>query len=658
MKRLIGLMAALLVLVGAASWLPAGMPVESALRSPVQTASTDLYAAENNDLMSRVYQLRGGKLTGLVRLPRLSGGRSSEITQLAAWQEQVYLLRQWDDGQLELLTYGDPVRSLRTDSLPSPGTVTGLTATADTFYLTTVAENGDVQVYALRDGAQPVLEQLLPAPAIGQVLQARYDGKVIRAALNTGETCTFSASGQVTLLDEPYGPEVTMPHLSLPQWLLCKQHVLLGAGGIWLALALTVGVLSLISHRAKRLSTRLTAFCGGTLLLALAAAYGALLGWAISSRGLAATAALVKPVAITLGCLWLLALWALRLLTRQQTKPIAQMRAQMARIADGNLTVQSQAPDGRDELRLLHQSMQELCMSLSIRDYEIDSTVRSYERFVPRDLTRLLKRANVSEISYGDSQRLEGCVGLFAVCNRDEARTALDDTSFCAFVDHSYELLELGMQTHQGALLSGGLHLSSMEVLFPDASLGARAGLQFLGQAKTRSDDAMPAPELFLLLHKTSFLYGVSGSREKLFPYLSSSELEYLGRFTPQFHKAGVKVVATERCRAALDESGLLTRYIGFISAADGNGAHKLYEVLSAYPDVERNLRMRYDQRFQEALVLFYRDDFYLARNLFSALLRACPEDGVVRWYLFACEHFFHQDAGSHVNYQLFGISE
>ena len=47
-----------------------------------------------------------------------------------------------------------------------------------------------------------------------------------------------------------------------------------------------------------------------------------------------------------------------------------------------------------------------------------------------------------------------------------------------------------------------------------------------------------------------------------------------------------------------------------------------------------------------------------LARNLFSTLLRVCPEDGIVRWYLFACEHCFNRSGGEAVDYRLFGMEE
>jgi len=38
--------------------------------------------------------------------------------------------------------------------------------------------------------------------------------------------------------------------------------------------------------------------------------------------------------------------------------------------------------------------------------------------------------------------------------------------------------------------------------------------------------------------------------------------------------------------------------------------------------------------------------------------LRACPEDGIVRWYLFASERFFNQEGNFEANYRLFGAEE
>ena len=195
-----------------------------------------------------------------------------------------------------------------------------------------------------------------------------------------------------------------------------------------------------------------------------------------------------------------------------------------------------------------------------------------------------------------------------------------------------------------------------MEALFDDPGDGVQAALDFLGQSQ-KPLKGIPAPNPFLMLHRASFLYGVAGWEERLYPYLSSAELEFLGGFAPAFQRAGVRIVVTEDYWKQLQASGFFGRYVGFVSDEERGMAYKLYEILNAYPELERELRIGYDARFQEAINLFYKNDFYLARNLFSNLLRACPTDGIVRWYLFACERFFNQESGQG-EYSLFGIEE
>ncbi|MPN54166.1 hypothetical protein SDC9_201835 [bioreactor metagenome] len=85
---------------------------------------------------------------------------------------------------------------------------------------------------------------------------------------------------------------------------------------------------------------------------------------------------------------------------------------------------------------------------------------------------------------------------------------------------------------------------------------------------------------------------------------------------------------------------------------------YKLFEVLDVYSDVARLRKTGADAKFQEGVRLFYKNDFYLARNAFSAVIKACPEDGIARWYLFACERYFSRPENQDVRYDLFGLEE
>ena len=73
---------------------------------------------------------------------------------------------------------------------------------------------------------------------------------------------------------------------------------------------------------------------------------------------------------------------------------------------------------------------------------------------------------------------------------------------------------------------------------------------------------------------------------------------------------------------------------------------------------MEKSLCLSYDDKFQKAIGLFCQNDFYLARNLFSAVLKLNPADGIARWYLFACEHYFNNSEPGGEVYSLFGIED
>ncbi|MCI8478879.1 MAG: HAMP domain-containing protein [Oscillospiraceae bacterium] len=345
----------------------------------------------------------------------------------------------------------------------------------------------------------------------------------------------------------------------------------------------------------------------------------------------------------------------LSLLLWRFTKPLGQLTRQMEAISDGDMKVRA-IQTGLDEMGDLARAMQEMCMGLSIREYEVQSTIASYRRFVPRGLTDLLERASIMEVGFGDVRSITGNVGILSVSNRDTARNTLEDGPFVDFVDDCFGAANRSVSAHGGYLLSSGFDLGAVKVYYPGkASAAVASGLHLLGEIQKPAATQI-APDFFLLFHRTAFLYGIAGTQEEVFPFLSSQEMEFLGTYAAQFAGTGVRIVLTGSFLEDLDP-GYTVRYIGYVNADNGE-SHKLYEVLDAYPDIERNLRVRYDARLQEAIQLFYRSDFYLARNLFSTLLRACPGDGIARWYLFACEHFFNAGAKEQPDCQLFGIDE
>lgn len=367
--------------------------------------------------------------------------------------------------------------------------------------------------------------------------------------------------------------------------------------------------------------------------------------------GYQAVTTTIKPIALTLLLIYFAALIISHLLLRFALRPISQLTRQMRAVSEGDLTA-NVAVGRNDEFGILHNAMQEMCAELSIRDYEVNSVIRSYRRFIPTHLHHLLDRASVMEVSFGDSNSLTGVVSLYSVNNRDLARSVLSDNEFVNFVSSCFSQIYEQVTAHNGELLSNGFDLDSIPVYYPDKPFDAlNAGLGLVG----KSDNGSMSPNFFRLLHHTTFMYGIAGVEDRVFPFFSSGEMEFLSGYSDKFYSLGVAMVATDAYMNIAEGMNGRSRYIGFVNSPDGKHSYKLYEILDAYSGSSRTGRVKYDRQFQDAIRLFYHSDFYLARNQFSSLLKLCPNDGIARWYLFACEQAFNSDPDS-IDYQLFGI--
>ena len=335
-------------------------------------------------------------------------------------------------------------------------------------------------------------------------------------------------------------------------------------------------------------------------------------------------------------------------------RPMRRISKQMDRMADGEFALSGEVRTENDEVGSIWRALKELSVSLAIREYETENMLKSYYRFVPRGINQLLDKVSIMDVLFGDVTRAEGNLSIVTVQNRDEVRRRLDDNGFMDFVNDSFTAINSSVTKYGGMLLSGDFDLAGVRALYPESAEEAMmACVDLCGDMKRKGKDPM-APQLFVILHAAMFLFGIAGTEEKAFPFLASSELDFLNGYAEHFSRTGTRMVITGQVREKM-RGQVPTRYIGFVSSPDGRYTFKLYEALAVYPDTQRLQLEQQDGKFQEGLQLFYKNDFYLARNIFSGILKACPDDGIARWYMFACERLFNSGDLEHIRYDLFG---
>lgn len=278
---------------------------------------------------------------------------------------------------------------------------------------------------------------------------------------------------------------------------------------------------------------------------------------------------------------------------------------------------------------------------------ERDLLYKSYYRFVPKGMERLLNKPDLSEIEQGDCNKVKGCMVTFHMENvKDKSHDTYMD-----IMNESMELTSKCREKNHGIMISNSADLQQRKIFFEQAPYEALNFATDLYQSHARREKMADA-DVIMMLHQAEYYYGMTGNEQMLTPFMYCEEEKVLDVYMGALARAKVKIVLTEQTFKAVG-NGFAARYIGFIAGDALKGSIKLYEGLDAYPQDRIKKIKESDALFQKALSRFYSNDFYVARNLFNEVLKMNQQDEIAKWYLFHCEFYLNRPEAE-ITYGLF----
>lgn len=349
------------------------------------------------------------------------------------------------------------------------------------------------------------------------------------------------------------------------------------------------------------------------------------------------------------GIFWLAGTLALALVISLQGRQLRSLVKTAARVAEGKENWEA-LQDGKDgfwiesnEIRGLKNSLGQIAADIARINYMKYKVLQGYYRFAPKQIEKILGKNSILEVETDDRVSTTGTLA-FVVYPEDGA---LRETEYLKRRNLEYEELSEKREEYGGIWLSANSDLTTMQLLFQEET---KRAVHFGIDLSMCRQDEKKEP-LFVLLHRASFVYGVAGSEEQAFTYVLSKEMKRLEKYAARFRAAGIRMAVTDAVyeNIAQETTG---RYIGYLE--EENDIFKLYEILDAYPAKERKRRLDTKGKFEKALNLFYQGDYYLGRNLFTEVLKECPEDEVAKGYLFLCEKCLNTDYGKDISCALF----
>ena len=320
------------------------------------------------------------------------------------------------------------------------------------------------------------------------------------------------------------------------------------------------------------------------------------------------------------------------------------------RVAEGredwdNLSVkESGALVDSNEVRMLKNTLRQISNQVAKMNYVKYRYLQAYFRFAPKKIENILEKQSILDVEPLDRIHTTGTMAFVSFGSNPR----LDENENLKEMNDNFELLCEVSETYDGITSSCNSDLSVVQQLFLGETKKAMAfGNEIISRKLETDAQTMP----FVLLHRTSFVYGVAGNSQQAFTYVLSKEMKVLEKHMEQLKSMGIPMAATDAAYEMLDKN-TEARYIGYVE--EGNFVFKLYEILDAYPAKARMDRIAGKAKFKKALNLFYQGDFYLARNLFTEVLKECPSDEVAKWYLFLSEERLNDKKAAGASLALF----
>ena len=322
-----------------------------------------------------------------------------------------------------------------------------------------------------------------------------------------------------------------------------------------------------------------------------------------------------------------------------QSADLGRLARSMQQVAGGRTDIERPRVYGGD-MRILWNALGEIQNKIRKVNYSKFLAFEAYYRFAPKNIEQLLNKESITEVTSGDVTRLQGTMALISTVG---PRSGSEEE--IGRLNRLIALIGRYQEEKDGVLVSNDGSLSILRFLFMESNQNTlNSAVDFLRElTEQEAAYSRSIPRTTILLHYSSFVYGVAGTSQQSSTFLVSPETDEIEHFAVWFRERGLRLVISETVKEREHYDGLL-RCIGYIQMAGSGKKMKMYEVLDALDVREREKKRAVCERFAQALELFYQHDFYLARSAFSDILKELPTDEIAKWYLFTCETYLNME--------------
>ena len=279
------------------------------------------------------------------------------------------------------------------------------------------------------------------------------------------------------------------------------------------------------------------------------------------------------------------------------------------------------------DLKNMWDSLFEIGKRVDEINYKRFKVFEAYFKYAPKNIEFALGKESIMDVKNGERTKIDGRLLTIQLGEGLEKELLLSVTT----------ALEQRQKGNDCILVGNSTDLSRLQMLF------MMSDKPMVDYAAEIIHDINMHGNVFnsAFIFFDTFEFGIVGNDGLALTYLDGDISKEFTGYVEFFNRLHLGLVITEYIylREYEDRS---VRYIGYIKCEKYTENIKLYEVMDACGQSERHAKIHTSRLFKEALETYEKKDFYLARNMFSDLLKAAPGDELSRWYLFESEKYLN----------------
>lgn len=267
----------------------------------------------------------------------------------------------------------------------------------------------------------------------------------------------------------------------------------------------------------------------------------------------------------------------------------------------------------------LAQENSKLERQVERRTAALDQLNETYRRFVPQAMLNLLKRPKIAQLQVGDQSQI-GLNLLLLTAHQLEANNLTALNAWLAEINPIIQQYDGFIQTYLG---------HQLVAVFPDYSedaLQAALAVQTVAQQ-------MPRLEACISLHHETLWLGILGDENRLQCSLEPRWTRFMQHFAALGRDYGAAIICSSTFFTLIEQH---MRYAHRCLGCLSNPNNKSLDFFEVFPEqaTDKAAKMRFKDRFEEALRDYQAKDFASAMQKWQSILEHNPQDQAAQQYL------------------------